>query len=103
MGGKGKIDDELAHAEYWDERYKTSVSELPVSHSSSFISQEGSDNETGDEDEDGSKDREVVLDTYDWFRSWEHLESWCKENLPPSSTRPRILHLGCGNSVRPSP
>lgn len=67
----GQADDELAHAQYWDERYK---------------------NENGEE-----------LETYDWFRTWEQLETWFRSHLMSEELiQPQILHLGCGNSVRGS-
>ena len=66
---KPKIDDELAHPDYWNQRYKDA---------------------TGRED----------LETYVWYRTWEHLELWFKEHLTIGHKQPRILHLGRGNNVR---
>jgi len=96
--GMDKVDDELAHPEYWDKRYETTVSGNQISAACSATERSGSD--TNDEDE-SVYSQETDMETYDWFRSWEHLESWLRDNLPPSSTSPRILHLGCGNSVCP--
>ena len=61
--------EELAHAEYWDQRY------LSSSDSS-----------------------------YEWFKPFEILKPFLSKHLPVPSvgvngTNPRILHLGCGNSV----
>ena len=42
-------------------------------------------------------EEEGKQDSYDWFRTWEHLEAWFKNHL--SGSNARILHLGCGNSV----
>jgi hypothetical protein len=39
--------------------------------------------------------------THEWFRSFESLESTFKEHLE-GRTNPRILHLGCGDSVNSS-
>ena len=84
--------DELAHAEYWDERYKNLLNGEPHRSEDS-----ATDNEKSviDDNDESKKD----LMTYDWFRGWDYLESWCRENLPPTSAHPKILHLGCGNSV----
>lgn len=68
-----KVDDELARSEYWNARYA----------------------------KEGVEDKPDALETYDWFRSWEHLEDWFQSTLPSPSTHPKILHLGCGNSVSP--
>jgi hypothetical protein len=41
--------------------------------------------------------------THEWFRSYEALEPFFKENLfatkPPQDPQPRIVHLGTGDSV----
>lgn len=65
----------LAHPEYWDARY-SNPSSVP---------------------------------TYEWFKSFDSLKPFFAKHLPPpisndGSKSPRILHLGCGNSVNsPSP
>jgi hypothetical protein len=47
---------------------------------------------------DDSKDA-----TFEWFKSFSNLESLFSKCLPkPAGAFPRILHLGCGNSVRGS-
>lgn len=57
--------EELAHPEYWDQRYKKSV---------------------GDE-------------LFEWFKPFEAVEPLLSAHLPGKELRPRLLHLGCGNSV----
>jgi hypothetical protein len=40
--------------------------------------------------------------THEWFRSYEALEPFFKENLfatKPPQSQPRIVHLGTGDSV----
>ena len=61
--------EELAHAAYWNQRYSSS-----------------SDS------------------SYEWFKSFASLKPFLSKHLPDPSTwvngtDPRILHLGCGNSV----
>lgn len=57
---------ELAHAEYWDERYK----------------------------------KPEEQDKYDWLRDFKAVEPFLKGHLPAQNRhQPRILHVGCGNSV----
>ena len=61
--------EELAHAEYWNQRYSSS-----------------SDS------------------SYEWFKSFETLKPFLCKHLPDpfaglDAINPRILHLGCGNSV----
>ena len=69
--------DELSHREYWDQRYKALI----------------------DQEVEGNSD-EGKVETYDWFRNWEQLESWFRDILRCSSSASlKILHLGCGNSV----
>jgi len=63
---------ELAHPEYWDERYT----------SEQRIGQDGS---------------QPMLGSYEWFRNFEKLRPFFVKHLPASS-RCHILHLGCGNS-----
>lgn len=38
--------------------------------------------------------------TYEWFRSFEKLRPFLERELPHHSSEPRMLHLGCGDSVR---
>lgn len=65
---------ELAHPEYWNERY-TSEQEL---------------------EQDGTQ---PVLSSYEWFRDFETLRPFFANHLPASSSGCHILHLGCGSSV----
>jgi hypothetical protein len=65
---------ELSHSKYWDGRY---LSEQKVSPNGT----------------------QSMLDSYEWFRSFEQLRPFFEDNLPPSSSGCHILHLGCGNSV----
>ncbi|PMD54321.1 S-adenosyl-L-methionine-dependent methyltransferase [Hyaloscypha bicolor E] len=64
---------ELSHPKYWDGRYR----------SEQRVTQNGI---------------QPVLDSYEWFRSFEQLRPFFENNLPPSSSGCHILHLGCGNS-----
>jgi hypothetical protein len=60
--------EELAHPEYWNNRYQKST--------------QGS--------------------TFEWFKSFENIKPLLSSHLPKPSEdgiSPRILHLGCGNSV----
>lgn len=77
------VDDELSHSTYWDQRYKGAII----------------GNETEDPDNTSDESRVKSLETYDWFRTWEHLDLWIRKILLERFTQPRILHLGCGNSV----
>lgn len=61
---------ELASPEYWDKRY--------AKHS------RGSESEHG---------------THEWFRTFEQLRPFLQKELPDPISAPRILHLGCGDSV----
>jgi EEF1A lysine methyltransferase 4 len=68
--------EELAHPEYWDKRYATKRRNS------------GDDGQaTGD-------------DSFEWFRSFDNLKGFFVKQLPAPTEQPRILHLGCGNSVR---
>lgn len=64
---------ELAHPEYWNERYT-------------------SEQETG---QDGTQ----PVDSYEWFRNFETLRPFFAEHLPASSSRCHVLQLGCGSST----
>ena len=64
----------LGHASFWDERYAKA---------------------TGDDDA-GAKP------THEWFRDFHSLEPFFRRHLfgvRPAESRPRILHLGSGDSV----
>ncbi len=43
---------------------------------------------------------EVDGGTHEWFRTFEKLRPFLEKTLPKPSAQPRILHLGCGDSVR---
>jgi hypothetical protein len=79
---KPQVNDELRYATYWDNRYKDEI--VIISDASNITA--------------GSRHKEK-LQTYDWFRTWEHLETWIRNILLHKFTQPRVLHLGCGNSV----
>ena len=38
--------------------------------------------------------------TYEWFKKFEQLRPFLEKHLPAPRSTPRILHLGCGDSVR---
>ena len=38
--------------------------------------------------------------THEWFRTFDKLRLFLEKELPSASSEPRILHLGCGDSVR---
>ena len=64
--------EELAFAKYWDERYAKPDAE----------------------------------ESFEWFKSYENLKGFLEKWLPKvqeigeeKGERPKILHLGCGNSV----
>ncbi|KAL8809665.1 MAG: hypothetical protein Q9223_003363 [Gallowayella weberi] len=40
--------------------------------------------------------------SHEWFRSFEELRMLLEKELPGPSLRPRILHLGCGDSTLPA-
>jgi len=46
-----------------------------------------------------------VVQTYEWFKGYDNirLREFFTKHLPQSSSELRILHLGCGNSVRGFP
>jgi hypothetical protein len=66
---------QLAHPEYWNERYA----------SGNEVEQEGV---------------QEVLGSFEWFRNFEKLRPFFTKHLPATSSGCHILHLGCGNSVR---
>ncbi|KAL2354728.1 hypothetical protein BJ546DRAFT_831077, partial [Cryomyces antarcticus] len=37
--------------------------------------------------------------TYDWLRTFSKIAPFFAKHLPPALSNPRILQLGCGNSV----
>lgn len=39
-------------------------------------------------------------DKYDWLRTFSTIRPFLEKYLPEASTAPKILQLGCGNSVR---
>ena len=65
---------ELADPNYWNERYRS-------------------------EQKAAQNSEQPMLDSYEWFRSFEQLRTFFEYSLPPSSSECHILHLGCGNSV----
>lgn len=40
------------------------------------------------------------LSEYEWFRTFDNLQPFFESNLPPASDEVRLIHLGCGLSVR---
>lgn len=66
--------EELAQTSYWDKRYNESDGEDAF-------------------DTDGTG-------TYDWFKPFQTIRPFLEYHLPAVSIMPKILHLGCGNSVR---
>ncbi|KAI1334031.1 S-adenosyl-L-methionine-dependent methyltransferase [Xylariaceae sp. FL0016] len=71
MPVEGDENERLAHADYWDERYAEIHGDQQV---------------------------------HEWFRSYQDLEEFFDRHLfqsYPSSTAPRILHLGSGDSTVP--
>ncbi|KAI9835155.1 MAG: hypothetical protein M1819_002524 [Sarea resinae] len=72
---------ELAYPEYWDRRY------LATTH------KDGHDGAQ-------STDDDLDADSFEWFRTFDHLRPFLTKQLPePSSSACHILHLGCGNST----
>lgn len=49
------------------------------------------------ETKDASGDSHV--ESFDWFRSFERIKPFLEKYLPAATAAPRLLHLGCGNSV----
>lgn len=37
---------------------------------------------------------------HEWFRSFEKLRPFLERELPNPASEPRLIHLGCGDSVR---
>ncbi len=74
--------EKLSHANFWDERYAAEKVERTPKK---------------DESEDGT---EGELGNFEWFRTFNDLRDFFGKKLPSSDFNPRILHLGCGNSVR---
>ena len=64
---------ELAIPEYWDKRYA----------------------EVGNAKTDGAHE----ADDYEWFKTYDKLKPFLHKHLLPTSSKPKILHLGCGTSV----
>lgn len=65
---------ELSKPEFWDARY-TSEQKL------------------------GQDGTQPVLNSYEWFRTFETLRPFFTKHLPASASTCHILHLGCGSSV----
>ena len=66
--------EEFASPEYWNARYV-------------------SEQKNGEESGNG------LLESYDWFRTFDKIRPFLLKYLPPASKGFRIIHLGCGNSV----
>ena len=47
-----------------------------------------------------TRPNESLLSTHEWFRTFEQLRPFLEKQLPAAGSSPRILHLGCGDSVR---
>lgn len=65
--------EELTFASFWDKRYDSR-----------------------------STDPSSTEPTHEWFRGFSSLKPWLKKHLFdvwPAEQNPRILHLGCGDSV----
>lgn len=89
MAVEEKGDAALATAEYWNARY----SRTPHSANDVEI----------DNDNDNENDHRPPPPTHEWLRTFKTLQPFLQRHLyapyPPHS-RPRILHLGSGDSVR---
>lgn len=66
--------EELAFAGYWDKRY-------------------------AEEAKEKGTDGQDVLESFEWFKTFEKLRGWLEKYMPSPSEECHILHLGCGNSV----
>lgn len=66
---------ELAYPEYWNDRYELEQKNIAEASNG-------------------------PLPSYDWFRAFDKIRPVLLKHLPPASDNVRILHLGCGNSVR---
>jgi len=64
---------ELAHPEYWNQRYASAEKE--------------------------SKDGSAAIASLEWFRTFANLRPFFEKYLPAASIGYHILNLGCGNSV----
>ncbi|MCJ1446502.1 MAG: hypothetical protein MMC23_007007 [Stictis urceolatum] len=62
----------LAFADYWNRRYQYLVSD--------------------------KENPEFTFPTYEWLRTFDDLKQPLQEHIPPASDRPKMPHLGCGNS-----
>lgn len=65
---------ELSRAEYWEQRYA--------------------------KEQDASQQAAGSDEDYEWFKTYAKLKPFLDKHLPSTSSSPRILHLGCGTSVR---
>lgn len=63
--------EELAFAEYWDNRYAAAKQDQA----------------------------ETTLDSFEWFKNYEKLRPFFDKHMTPPPSDCHILHLGCGNSV----
>jgi hypothetical protein len=89
-------DEVLSHAEFWDGRYAVAVADT-----------EGEDKADGTDKPNKSVAGNDVP-THEWFRSYSDLEPFFAKVLfeRPGcrpDDNPSVLHLGCGDSVRPRP
>lgn len=65
---------ELSRAEYWEQRY---------------AEEQNATQQAASSDED-----------YEWFKTYAKLKPFLDKHLPSTTFNPKILHLGCGTSVR---
>lgn len=103
--------EELAFPEYWDRRYLKEQEEQRGKVKGKVKGKNGGADEdgggegqgdgNGDGQGEGEGEEEVVLGSFEWFKSYEKLKGFFDKYLPSpgSGSGCCILHLGCGNSV----
>lgn len=92
MSGSKSL-QELSHPTYWDKRYAGKFD--PETEEIIQDESERPDNVTATEE----------IESFEWFKDFQSLKPFFERHLPSPEAKegaekgPRVLHLGCGNSV----
>lgn len=94
MSGSRSL-EELSHPSYWDNRYAGKFD--PETEEIIPPLEERNDAENA------AAKKEI--ESFEWFKDFESLKPFFRKHLPNAEAKegqelgPRVLHLGCGNSV----
>lgn len=90
MSGSKSL-QELSHPSYWDNRYAGKFDP----ETEEIIHDEGEENAAAKKE----------IESFEWFKDFQSLKPFFEKHLPSPGENmeegkgPRVLHLGCGNSV----